>query len=116
MREKGVSFIFCLIKQYPNLPRLKNYTEAVRVKRDTTTTVFEKRKEIVSPPQETEELKQHIHDLEELITCKICLSRCVNIVFIPCGHLCTFSSYALFLKDSPLCRGNIENIYKSYVG
>ena len=82
----------------------------------TATTAFEKRKEIVSSPQETEELKRHIHDLEELLTCKICFSRCVNIVFVPCGHLCTCSSCALFLKDCPLCRGIIENIYKAYVG
>ena len=92
------------------------YAEDIRVKRDiTTTTAFEKRKEIVSPPQRTEDLKQHIHDLEELITCKICFSRSVNDVFVPCD-LCACSSCALFLKDCPLCRGIIENIYKAYVG
>ena len=45
MREKGVGFIFHLVRQYPNLARLKIYTEDVRVKRGiTTTTAFEKRK------------------------------------------------------------------------
>lgn len=47
--------------------------------------------------------------------CKICFENICNIVFIPCGHLCTCFSCASSLKLCPLCRAVIKSNVKIFI-
>ena len=116
LQEKGADFIFRLVRLHPNLTCLKIYTEDKHPVSNITQIINSEKKESASSPEDTKELKWRIYALEKLYKCKICLSRCTDIVFIPCGHLCACSSCTLFLKECPLCQKLIENIYKTYIG
>jgi len=39
--------------------------------------------------------------------CVICLERKCDIIFLPCGHLCSCSSCQTSLTTCPLCRANV---------
>ena len=116
LQEKGVNFIFCLVKQYPNVSHPDIYTkDSALVISITSVNDLGKKIESAPPPEEKNELQQRIHALEELYRCKICLNWRANIIFTTYEHLFTCSSCTLLLKECPLCRRLIENIYKTNV-
>jgi len=39
--------------------------------------------------------------------CVVCLERKCDIIFLPCGHLCSCSSCQQALASCPLCRANV---------
>ena len=49
------------------------------------------------------------------VDCKICLEGSVEMVFIPCGHICACNSCAERVTSCPLCRKTIEQSIKIYV-
>lgn len=55
---------------------------------------------------EYKDIKIYGLDLEE---CVICLGNAPNIIFAPCGHLCSCSECFTKFKEKkcPICRGNI---------
>ncbi|XP_041354958.1 uncharacterized protein LOC121372607 [Gigantopelta aegis] len=52
----------------------------------------------------------------EQLTCKVCLENNVNVVFLPCGHLCCCVDCAARLRKCPLCRSRIEGTVRAYLG
>ncbi|KAK7582361.1 hypothetical protein V9T40_013806 [Parthenolecanium corni] len=57
-----------------------------------------------------------INTLNEVLQneCVICLEKQSNIVFLPCGHLCTCSNCSLCVNQCPLCRCDIESKMQVY--
>jgi hypothetical protein len=50
------------------------------------------------------------HDKE----CCICLENPKNMIFLPCGHVCTCQDCAPGLENCPICRGPITGKVKAY--
>jgi len=53
-------------------------------------------------------------EIKQLGKCCSCLEANVNVVFFPCGHLCTCKSCSNKLNYCPLCRENViikQNVY-----
>ena len=48
-------------------------------------------------------------EVEDKVTCKICMAAEVAVVFAPCGHLCSCQSCAQdpLLVKCPICRGDV---------
>jgi len=44
--------------------------------------------------------------------CVICLERKCDIIFLPCGHLCSCNVCEVSLKECPLCRAGIQQKIK----
>ncbi len=63
-------------------------------------------------PQKNIEAK--LKELQENKTCKICLDRDSDSVFVPCGHLCSCMKCAQHLRKCPICRVKIEKIIRTY--
>ena len=42
--------------------------------------------------------------------CKICLVKNVNVVFLPCGHICACSDCSPYIKNCAICRTYIQNV------
>nr|XP_022288628.1 death-associated inhibitor of apoptosis 2-like [Crassostrea virginica] len=54
--------------------------------------------------------------LQEEKLCKICMDAEMDILFLPCGHLCTCRTCAIKLRECPVCKERIQNqqrVYKS---
>ena len=47
-------------------------------------------------------------------TCKVCLDRFYDCMFMPCNHLCCCLQCASALKQCPLCRQKLDKIIKIY--
>lgn len=57
-------------------------------------------------------------DVKQLAKCCSCLETNVNVVFFPCGHLCTCQNCSVKLNQCPLCRENImlqQNVFVSTI-
>ena len=55
-----------------------------------------------------------IQHIKNESTCKVCLDREINSVFLPCGHLCCCIECSIALKTCPICRKRLEKIVKFY--
>ncbi|XP_078493284.1 zinc finger protein isoform X1 [Ciona intestinalis] len=71
--------------------------------------------EISIPPDVTPSMEARIRELQEERKCKICLDKVADIVFVPCGHLCTCTECAEALRKCPICRSKIERGIKTYM-
>ena len=60
-------------------------------------------------------MQERIRQLQEERKCKICLDKLADIVFVPCGHLCSCTSCAPALRKCPICRVKIEKAIRTYV-
>lgn len=40
--------------------------------------------------------------------CVVCMENDVNVIFLPCGHLCCCNNCQTSLNECPMCRSNIE--------
>ncbi|CAM4611282.1 unnamed protein product [Leuciscus chuanchicus] len=63
--------------------------------------------EAASPSQDLSDLpmEEQLRRLQEERTCKVCMDKEVNIVFIPCGHLVVCKECVPSLRKCPICRG-----------
>lgn len=53
--------------------------------------------------------------LHEAKTCKVCMDRDVNTVFLPCGHLVSCDQCSPKLRDCPVCRTYIRGTVRTFL-
>ncbi|XP_060587497.1 baculoviral IAP repeat-containing protein 7-A-like [Ruditapes philippinarum] len=53
--------------------------------------------------------------LKEQYTCKICLDRRVDVIFLPCGHMVSCPQCAPALTKCPVCRRTINGQLKAFM-
>ncbi|XP_076818309.1 E3 ubiquitin-protein ligase XIAP-like isoform X2 [Clavelina lepadiformis] len=71
--------------------------------------------EISMPEDVTPSMEARIRELQEERKCKICLDRIADVVFVPCGHLCSCTECAQALRKCPICRMKIEKSIRTYM-
>lgn len=73
--------------------------------------------EAVSPSQDLSDLpmEEQLRRLQEERTCKVCMDKEVNIVFIPCGHLVVCKECAPSLRKCPICRGMVKGTVRTFL-
>ncbi|XP_059153661.1 putative inhibitor of apoptosis [Physella acuta] len=95
--------------------------EELRESGSTRKTFIQSREDL--EPLDEAENKEHLRIIKEKnlqlrhqTTCKICMDREVNVVFLPCGHLVSCSECAFAMKDCPVCRKKIQGTVRAYIG
>ena len=63
--------------------------------------------------EQTEEI--NLRDVITQLTCKICFSAVVGIIFLPCGHLVCCVSCAPAMVDCPICRKIINGTVQAFI-
>ena len=59
--------------------------------------------------------EKRLRELEDERKCKVCLDDAsANMLFLPCGHICTCLGCARALRKCPVCRKKIEKIITTY--
>ncbi|XP_012677467.1 baculoviral IAP repeat-containing protein 2 isoform X1 [Clupea harengus] len=73
--------------------------------------------EAASPSQDLSDLpmEEQLRRLQEERTCKVCMDKEVNIVFIPCGHLVVCKECAPSLRKCPICRGVVKGTVRTFL-
>ncbi|XP_005161213.1 baculoviral IAP repeat-containing protein 2 isoform X1 [Danio rerio] len=73
--------------------------------------------EAASPSQDLSDLpmEEQLRRLQEERTCKVCMDKEVNIVFIPCGHLVVCKECAPSLRKCPICRGMVKGTVRTFL-
>ena len=56
-----------------------------------------------------------LEDERSSMTCKVCLDRRMEVVFVPCGHFVCCSSCSQSLHKCPYCRKPITTALKTYL-
>ena len=57
----------------------------------------------------------HVRDMMTQLTCKICFSAVVGIIFLPCGHLVCCVSCAPAMVDCPICRKTVNGTVQAFM-
>jgi rubrerythrin len=65
--------------------------------------------------EEEQELLLENRRLMEVRTCKVCMDRDVDTVFLPCGHLVACQECSPKLKNCPICRTFIRGTVKTFL-
>lgn len=65
--------------------------------------------------EEYEQLKAENEELKSNRLCKICMSKEMDTVFLPCGHLMTCNDCASKVKDCCMCRTFIRGTVKTFL-
>lgn len=47
--------------------------------------------------------------------CKVCLNSDIEIIFLPCGHVCSCFKCGINLKNCPICREPIKTSTRAYI-
>ncbi|XDV37912.1 hypothetical protein PO909_007436 [Leuciscus waleckii] len=79
---------------------------------------YETVQELVSDLLRAEDEKreeEQLRRLQEERTCKVCMDKEVNIVFIPCGHLVVCKECASSLRKCPICRGLVKGAVRTFL-
>uniref|UniRef100_A0A674A111 RING-type E3 ubiquitin transferase n=1 Tax=Salmo trutta TaxID=8032 RepID=A0A674A111_SALTR len=73
--------------------------------------------EASSPSQDLSDLpmEEQLRRLQEERTCKVCMDKEVNMVFIPCGHLVVCKDCAPSLRKCPICRGLVKGTVRTFL-
>lgn len=61
-----------------------------------------------SPPEEPSNVGAAVQFSE----CVVCLEETVQVIFLPCGHMCCCAGCHISIRDCPLCRAYIERKIK----
>lgn len=61
-----------------------------------------------SPPEEPSNAGAAVQFSE----CVVCLEETVQVIFLPCGHMCCCAGCHISIRDCPLCRAYIERKIK----
>ncbi|XP_063402386.1 E3 ubiquitin-protein ligase XIAP-like [Mytilus trossulus] len=64
------------------------------------------------PDRDTDIIIEENRQIEESKLCKICLENKVNVVFLPCGHICACSDCSPAIRKCAICREFIKNVMK----
>uniref|UniRef100_A0A3B3ZP33 RING-type domain-containing protein n=1 Tax=Periophthalmus magnuspinnatus TaxID=409849 RepID=A0A3B3ZP33_9GOBI len=62
-----------------------------------------------------DQMLEQLRRLQEERTCKVCMDKEVNIVFIPCGHLVVCKECAPSLRKCPICRGLVKGTVRTFL-
>jgi len=65
--------------------------------------------------QKQDVISRLLAQIKEQKTCILCIDKDKEIVFVPCGHLCTCSVCAQSLIKCPVCRSNIQQRIKTFI-
>ena len=57
----------------------------------------------------------NVRDMITQLTCKICFSAAVGIIFLPCGHLVCCVSCAPAMVDCPICRKTVNGTVQAFI-
>ena len=57
----------------------------------------------------------NVRDAITQLTCKICFSAVVGIIFLPCGHLVCCVSCASAMVDCPICRKTVNGTVQAFM-
>ena len=57
----------------------------------------------------------NVKDMITQLTCKICFSAAVGIIFLPCGHLVCCVSCAPAMVDCPICRKTVNGTVQAFL-
>uniref|UniRef100_A0A8C4S8Z9 RING-type E3 ubiquitin transferase n=1 Tax=Erpetoichthys calabaricus TaxID=27687 RepID=A0A8C4S8Z9_ERPCA len=60
-------------------------------------------------------MEEQLRRLQEERTCKVCMDKEVNIVFIPCGHLVVCKECAPSLRKCPICRSVVKGTVRTFL-
>ena len=78
--------------------------------------------QISNPTSQTESGKEqdrtteiNVRDMITQLTCKICFSAAVGIIFLPCGHLVCCVSCAPAMVDCPICRKTVNGTVQAFI-
>ncbi|XP_076818315.1 E3 ubiquitin-protein ligase XIAP-like isoform X3 [Clavelina lepadiformis] len=69
----------------------------------------------INLPEDPSSLEQRVRELQDERKCKICLDNIADVVFVPCGHLCSCVDCAQALRKCPICRCKIEKSIRTYL-
>ena len=64
---------------------------------------------------EAQSLLEENRQLKDQRTCRICMDKDVNTVFLPCGHLVCCQDCAQELRQCPICRGMVRGTVKTFM-
>nr|XP_002127578.1 baculoviral IAP repeat-containing protein 3 [Ciona intestinalis] len=64
--------------------------------------------------EEERRIQAELRRLRDEKRCKVCLDRDAEMVFVPCGHLCTCMQCTQSLRQCPVCRMRITKAYRTY--
>ncbi|XP_058460230.1 E3 ubiquitin-protein ligase LRSAM1-like [Malaya genurostris] len=72
------------------------------------------------PPEDRVELVPSLPPEEQSVAngvvqfaeCVVCLEETVQVIFLPCGHMCCCAACQIDIRDCPLCRAYIERKIK----
>jgi len=70
---------------------------------------------VVEIDPEAQQLLEENRQLHEVRTCKVCMDKEVNIVFLPCGHLVCCDNCAPVLRTCAVCRSLIRGTVKIFL-
>ncbi|XP_050520434.1 E3 ubiquitin-protein ligase LRSAM1-like [Daktulosphaira vitifoliae] len=106
----GSHLLFFILNNDLKLPITKHYLNEMGIKnskdQELLIDVFKKLPE-PSAPHESQ-IYPSAPIIDEL-ECIICMETPYNVVFIPCGHLCSCWDCSLKIQLCPMCRSNINN-------
>ena len=54
-------------------------------------------------------------ELLKQFLCKVCMDSCIEIVYIPCYHMCVCSKCTTQISNCPICRDEITYIIKAII-
>ena len=57
----------------------------------------------------------NVRDMMTQLTCNICFSAVVGIIFLPCGHLVCCVSCAPAMVDCPICRKTVNGTVQAFM-
>ena len=60
-------------------------------------------------------LEEENRKLKEARTCRVCMDKEINIVFLPCGHLSTCEMCSKSLSHCPICSNVIRGTVKTFL-
>ena len=63
---------------------------------------------------ELETLQKENKALKDMTTCKICMDKEINIVFLPCGHMAACSECSPAMRVCPMCRAKVKGAVRAY--
>ncbi|CBY30349.1 unnamed protein product [Oikopleura dioica] len=63
---------------------------------------------------EREELERVCLSLAAEMACKVCLTKKINTVFVPCRHQCCCSDCAKRLELCPICRTRLKSAFRVF--
>lgn len=97
---------------YDYLNRRIEYPESeLNLSTTPTAPALEEEREPVPPSSPTEEPATS-NGAVQFSECVVCLEETVQVIFLPCGHMCCCAECHVSISDCPMCRAYIERKIK----